>query len=180
MTQWAFKFVWAPFVNRCGTARWGFRSCIIVSQLAMVFALLPLLWLDPDTQFSWWKLFLLVHAFAAATQGVAIDALAINSVPQEELGRLNGCMQAGMLVGRSLFWGDGIGRCGSIRLELDHCVADRMYLAPTGAPARDERSTAPNPAESRVSSVPVEVHRSVSEPPDMVGPGIWIAGRRRL
>jgi MFS transporter (putative signal transducer) len=39
---------------------------------------------------------------------VAIDALAINSVPPGERGFLNGCMQAGMLTGRSVFGGGAL------------------------------------------------------------------------
>jgi MFS family permease len=92
-------------VDALRTPRWGFRSWIIAAQLAMGFTLLPLLWLDPVEHFRWWGALLLLHAFCAATQDVAIDALAINLVPESQRGLLNGCMQAGMLVGRSLFGG---------------------------------------------------------------------------
>ena len=46
-----------------------------------------------------------MHALAASTQDVAIDALAIGAVPPQTRGRLNGAMQAGMLTGRSVFGG---------------------------------------------------------------------------
>jgi MFS family permease len=74
----------------------------------MGLALLPLIWLDPVDHFRWWIVLLLIHAFCAATQDVAIDALAINLVPESQRGALNGCMQAGMLVGRSLFGGGAL------------------------------------------------------------------------
>jgi MFS family permease len=80
---WMFKFLWAPLVDAGRTPRWGFRAWIISAQLAMGLSLLPLIWLDPVGHFNWWGALLLVHAFCAATQDVAIDALAINSVPME-------------------------------------------------------------------------------------------------
>jgi predicted MFS family arabinose efflux permease len=44
---------------------------------------------------------IVVHAVFAAVQDVAIDTLAIETVPASELGRVNGAMQAGMLAGRA-------------------------------------------------------------------------------
>ena len=105
---WVFKFLWAPLVDACRSPRWGFRAWIITAQLAMGATLLPLIWLDPVAHFRWWAGLLLLHAFCAATQDVAIDALAINAVPESQRGLLNGCMQAGMLVGRSLFGGGAL------------------------------------------------------------------------
>lgn len=105
---WGLKFLWAPLVDALRTPRWGFKSWIISAQLAMGATLLPLVWLDPVTHFNSWAALLLVHAFCAATQDVAIDAMAINLVPEHERGMLNGCMQAGMLVGRSAFGGGAL------------------------------------------------------------------------
>lgn len=108
LLPWVFKFAWAPLIDTLRGPRWGFRAWIMTAQLAMGLTLLPLIWLDPVEQFNMWRLLLLLHAFSAATQDVAIDALAINSVPIRERGLLNGCMQAGMLVGRSLFGGGAL------------------------------------------------------------------------
>ena len=105
---WVLKFLWAPLVDALRSPRWGFRAWIISAQLAMGFTLLPLMWLDPITHFKWWAVLLLLHAFCAATQDVAIDALAINTTPAHQRGLLNGCMQAGMLVGRSVFGGGAL------------------------------------------------------------------------
>jgi MFS transporter, PAT family, beta-lactamase induction signal transducer AmpG len=105
---WTLKFLWAPLIDGCRTRRWGYRAWIVSMQLLMGFALLPLLTLAPAENIDWLKWCLLVHALAAATQDVAIDALAIRSVPAEQRGSLNGWMQAGMLGGRSLFGGGAI------------------------------------------------------------------------
>jgi predicted MFS family arabinose efflux permease len=58
--------------------------------------------------FALWQALLLAHAVAAATQDVAIDAFAIQVVPETGRGLLNGSMQAGMLVGRSVFGGGSL------------------------------------------------------------------------
>ncbi len=105
---WTFKFLWAPLVDAARSRRWGFRAWIITAQLAMGLTLIPLIWLDPAAHFRWWAGLLLAHAISAATQDVAIDAFAINVVPDGERGMLNGAMQAGMLVGRSLFGGGAL------------------------------------------------------------------------
>lgn len=105
---WVFKFLWAPAIDLLRGRRWGFRAWIVLTQMLMGVSLIPLVWLDPVQRFDAWRLLLLVHAFAAATQDVAIDALAITSVPAAERGLLNGSMQAGMLIGRSVFGGGAV------------------------------------------------------------------------
>jgi MFS transporter, PAT family, beta-lactamase induction signal transducer AmpG len=105
---WVFKFAWAPLVDTLRSPAWGFRGWILTAQLGMGLTLLPLIWLDPVAHFDTWRLLLLAHAMSAATQDVAIDALAITHVPPRDRGLLNGCMQAGMLVGRSLFGGGAL------------------------------------------------------------------------
>ncbi len=102
---WVGKFLWAPLIDLGRCSRWGLRAWIITAQTLMGLTLVPLLWLEPVAHLQWWKILLLAHGFCAATQDVAIDALAIKSVPHAERGQLNGVMQAGMLAGRSLFGG---------------------------------------------------------------------------
>jgi MFS family permease len=108
LLPWIFKFAWAPLVDALRSRWWGFRAWIVTAQALMGLSLVPLVWLHPAEHFDVWRWLLLVHAFSAATQDVAIDALAINSVPPGERGFLNGCMQAGMLTGRSVFGGGAL------------------------------------------------------------------------
>lgn len=105
---WMGKFLWAPLVDALRGPGWGFRHWAIGAQLMMGGCLAPLLWLDPDRHLTLWAALLLAHAFFAATQDVAIDALAIVSAEPDRRGWLNGAMQAGMLLGRSLFGGGAI------------------------------------------------------------------------
>lgn len=108
LLPWILKFLWAPVLDLLRGRGWGYRAWIISMQTVMAVALVPLVWLDPVADFGWWRVLLLIHAIAASTQDVAIDALAIGAVPPEARGRLNGAMQAGMLTGRSIFGGGAL------------------------------------------------------------------------
>lgn len=105
---WTAKFLWAPAIDALRSSRWGFRHWAMTAQLAMGACLVPLLWFDPVEHLNLWIALLVLHAFFAATQDVAIDALAVSSARPEQRGWLNGAMQAGMLLGRSLFGGGAI------------------------------------------------------------------------
>lgn len=102
---WSVKFLWAPLVDVLRSRRFGLRPWIAGAQLAMGLTLLPLVGLDLVADFHSLTLFLLLHAVCAATQDVAIDALAVRRVPAAELGDASAWMQLGMLVGRGLFGG---------------------------------------------------------------------------
>ena len=105
---WTLKFLWAPLVDAWRGPRWGFRAWAATAQVGMGLCLLPLVFVDPAEGFGLWFGLLLAHAFCAATQDVAIDALAVAAVPAAERGRVNAAMQVGMLGGRSLFGGGAI------------------------------------------------------------------------
>jgi MFS family permease len=102
---WALKFLWAPLVDLLRGPRWTLRGWIVASQLAMAASLLPLAWIDFAESMGLLASLLFLHAIAAATQDVSIDALAIRSTRDDERGSVNGWMQAGMLLGRSAFGG---------------------------------------------------------------------------
>ncbi|MEQ8766050.1 MAG: MFS transporter [Planctomycetota bacterium] len=103
---WAFKFLWAPLVDGARGPRWGFSAWILTAQTVMVATLAPLLFLDlAHVSWSLLSALLISHAFAAATQDVAIDALAITTTPPRERGQLNGWMRLGYLLGRGVFGG---------------------------------------------------------------------------
>jgi MFS family permease len=72
-------------------------------QLVMGLTLLPIAFLDYRADLSLLYLLLPMHAAAAATQDVAIDAWAIRITPEQERGRITAAMQMGMLSGRWQF-----------------------------------------------------------------------------
>lgn len=105
---WTFKFVWAPLVDILRTRRWALQHWVVSAQLCMGLTLVPLLWLDLKADFNLIVGLLLLHAFSAATQDVAIDALCISVTNPLERGRLNGWMQGGMLLGRAMMGGGAL------------------------------------------------------------------------
>jgi MFS family permease len=111
IVPWTFKFLWAPLVDAFRGPRWNLRHWVVATQCVMIVSLIPLLWLDLVNDFETVSHWLLLHAFAASTQDVAIDALCIQSSQPDERASLNGWMQCGMLSGRALMGG------GSLILE---------------------------------------------------------------
>jgi MFS transporter, PAT family, beta-lactamase induction signal transducer AmpG len=105
---WVFKFLWAPLIDALRSPSWGFRHWIMASQLLMGLTLAPLVYIEPAENFLALAALLMIHTFAAATQDVAIDGLAIRAASAREYGTINGCMQAGMLLGRGLFGGGAL------------------------------------------------------------------------
>ncbi len=105
---WIFKFLWAPLVDTFRTAHFGFKKWIGTCQLLMCCSLLPLLFIPLAGNSTVWISCLFLHSLFAATQDVSVDALVINIVATNETGKLNGFMQAGMLLGRSLFGGGAL------------------------------------------------------------------------
>lgn len=143
---WTFKFVWAPLIDWLRTARWTLRHWIVVAQTAMALTLVPVAFLDPVADFSWLAGALLLHAVAAATQDVSIDALCIASTSPAERGAYNGWMQVGMLLGRATMGGGllmivaYIGQTGAVALLLVAIVFSMCLLFVTRLPAIEQRS----------------------------------------
>ena len=102
---WIFKFVWAPLIDSLRNEKRGYKFWIFISQFLMGAALIPLIFIPPQNNFFIWGMFLFIHSFAAASQDVSIDAMVINVIAKHERGKLNGFMNAGMLIGRSIFGG---------------------------------------------------------------------------
>ncbi len=143
---WTLKFVWAPAIDVLRGRRWTHKHWILTAQVVMGLALVPLLWLDLSADFGWIVGLLLVHAFAAATQDVAIDALCISVTDPLERGALNGWMQAGMLLGRAAMGGgalilaEHVGYTGVVVALLALTTGSAMLLLgsrpnPSGRPA---------------------------------------------
>jgi PAT family beta-lactamase induction signal transducer AmpG len=103
---WSIKFLWAPLIDGVRSERYGLRPWILGAQFAMGLTLVPLL--APGFDVGWLFPILVVHAFCAATQDVAIDALAVKSLGVDERGRATGWMQMGMVLGKAAFGGAAV------------------------------------------------------------------------
>lgn len=105
---WTFKMLAAPLVDGLASGRWGRRHFVVASQIVMGATILGTLALDPVAELDALTWLLFMHACAAAVQDVSIDALCIASTDPVERGRLNGWMQAGMMVGRAAMGGGAL------------------------------------------------------------------------
>lgn len=108
---WTIKFLWAPAVDLWGERRRWFIACQVVIALALV----ATVGRPPSEAFRILWVLLLLIAFAAATQDIAIDAYTIELVDQKEMGPANGVRQTAYRVaiitaGGPLLWlADGSG-----------------------------------------------------------------------
>ena len=100
---WAFKWIAGPFVDTFSSDRFGRRRVwILGTQIGMMATLLFALPLNLATEIGLLTLIILVHNAFAATQDVAIDALAVGVLPEHERGVANGYMFAGASVGQTI------------------------------------------------------------------------------
>lgn len=126
---WSFKFVWGPLMDRFSIPRFGRRrpwiifaqGAAIVCLTAMAFAsdLPQLVWTEAPGGSSLWKvLFWLVPGPLAAMilvsnvfvsiQDVAVDALAVDLLDEDERGVANGLMYGSSYLGTAV-GGAGLG-----------------------------------------------------------------------
>ncbi len=108
MAPWAWKWLVGPFVDNLHWPRFGRRTqWIVLAQVGMIASLLAALSVFPAdiAGLGLFTTLLVVHNLFGATQDVAIDALAVGALPDDERGRANGVMfaaaQLGMAAGGS-------------------------------------------------------------------------------
>jgi len=104
---YAFKWVWAPLVDRLPlpwlTRRLGRRrSWLLLAQCAVAAGLVGMALTDPQTQLAALAAFALLTAFASATQDIALDAYRIESAPVEKQAALAAAYQTGYRV--AMIW----------------------------------------------------------------------------
>ncbi len=100
---WAFKWAVGPFVDTFSSERFGRRRLwILLMQLGMVGTVLIAMNVDFVGQLSLFTAIIFLHNAFAATMDVAIDALAVNVLPEDERGAANGFMFAGASIGQTI------------------------------------------------------------------------------
>ena len=107
---WAFKWIAGPIVDTITSERFGRRRTWIVGmQLMMILTLLLALPVDYKTNvrllfwnFNLFTLLIMVHNAFCATQDVAIDALAVGVLKEDERGLANGFMFGGATLGQTI------------------------------------------------------------------------------
>lgn len=105
---WSFKIVFGPLIDKFPSKRWGRRRhFIIVAELLMGLSLLALIPLNPASQLELVAVVLFLHNTFAALQDVAVDALAVDLLSEEERGTANSIMWAGKSAGVVIGGGGG-------------------------------------------------------------------------
>ena len=100
---WAFKWAFGPFVDVFFSERLGRRrGWILGTQIMMIVTLLACMGLDLPAQLGVFTAVLLVHNSFGAMQDVAIDALAVNTLHEDERGLANGVMFGGAAIGSAV------------------------------------------------------------------------------
>lgn len=100
MLAWGLKFLWAPLVDRVGSARFGRRrSWIVPLQLGTVVGMLALARVDVQHGMSSLMAGMAAVILLAATQDIAADGLAIALLRPHERGLGNGIQVAAYRLG---------------------------------------------------------------------------------
>jgi PAT family beta-lactamase induction signal transducer AmpG len=100
---WAFKWVVGPFVDVFSSDRFGRRrTWIVIAQAFMVITLMVALPVNFTADLKLFTLIILIHNAFSATQDVAIDALAVNVLHEDERGIANGLMFGGAYLGQAV------------------------------------------------------------------------------
>ena len=100
---WAWKWVAGPFVDTFSSDRFGRRRLwIFLMQLGMVGSLLAAYNVDFVGNLKLFTMLIFIHNAFGATQDVAIDALAVQVLPEGERGAANGFMFGGASVGQTI------------------------------------------------------------------------------
>ncbi|WP_413693563.1 AmpG family muropeptide MFS transporter [Psychromonas sp. KJ10-2] len=100
---YAFKWIWSPFVDRLSIpllTQWlgRRRSWLLLSQLAIVLAIVGMALSDPQQNLALFAVCALVVAYSSATQDIVIDAFRIESAPE----RFQAAMAAAYMTGYRL------------------------------------------------------------------------------
>ena len=100
---WAFKWIAGPLVDAFASDRFGRRRLwILAMQVGMALTLLAAMPVGVTASIGLLTAIVLVHNAFAATQDVAIDALAVGVLPEGERGVANGFMFAGASIGQAI------------------------------------------------------------------------------
>ncbi len=100
---WVFKFLWAPLVDRFGSATRGhFRSWLLPVQMLAVGSVAVIAMTDPRESLVPLAVAGSVFMLLAATQDIATDGLAVRILPEAERGIGNGVQVGGFYFGQIL------------------------------------------------------------------------------
>ncbi|WP_170287383.1 MFS transporter [Halioglobus maricola] len=126
---WAFKWAWAPLIDLIKLPRIGGRKAWIVFCTVMMIITVAITGLiDFAENFHLVLMMVVLNNVFCATQDVAIDSLAVNTLREEERGRGNGFMFGGQYLGIALGGGVAIFVYGQFGIETTMTYISGMLL----------------------------------------------------
>lgn len=100
---WAFKWAFGPFIDVIHSERLGRRrGWILGTQIMLIVTLLACMSIELPAGLGMLTGVLLIHNSFGAMQDVAIDALAVSVLHEDERGLANGVMFAGAAIGTAV------------------------------------------------------------------------------
>ena len=106
---WSFKWLWAPLIDIVKLRRFGGRKAwICICTCMMIVTLIFTAMVDFVEDFGFLLWMVVLNNFFCATQDVAIDSLAVNTLKEDERASGNGFMFGGQYVGIALGGGGAI------------------------------------------------------------------------
>lgn len=179
---WSWKWAIGPVVDLVYSDRLGRRrGWILGAQLMMSLTLLAAMPVDYVTRLTLFTWVILIHNVFAATQDVAIDALAVATLPEDERGVANGLMFAGAYAGNAvggsgaLFLASWIGLGNTFPFVVGAILAvtagvtlwlrepKGVQRLAGGATALPQSWADPAPSVGYFRAVPVEEHTAMKQ-----------------
>ena len=117
MIPWTLKVFMGPIIDSFTLSRFGRRRFwILISQVAMMLALLPLIFIEVNSVNLTLIALLTLHNTFVAISDISIDALAADSLKEDQLANANGFMWGSKTLGRGtgmalatfVFYGYGV------------------------------------------------------------------------
>jgi PAT family beta-lactamase induction signal transducer AmpG len=100
---YSFKWIWGPIIDLVSFERFGRRRpWIIFAQAMMALTIFMMVSLDVATEVKLLAWMVFIHTVFNALQDVAVDALAVEILPEDERGRANGLMYGSKYLGGAL------------------------------------------------------------------------------
>jgi PAT family beta-lactamase induction signal transducer AmpG len=100
---WAFKWAFGPLIDVVTSERLGRRrGWILGTQIMLIVTLLACMGIELPAQLGLLTGVLLIHNSFGAMQDVAIDALAVSTLHEDERGLANGVMFGGAAIGTAV------------------------------------------------------------------------------
>lgn len=155
---YTWKFVWAPLMDRFTLPFLGRRrGWLLVTQLALVFAIVGLGSSNPKNQFCIMTIMAMLAAFFSATQDIIVDAYRREDLPDEELGLGSSSYIFGYRLGTMLAAGGGL-------IMADHMPWSTVYMIMAACMLIGVAATILAPEPVVDVKIPGTLKRAVIEP----------------